>query len=167
MCRPVRLDTPVPEADGELGEAVRRLLSDGLDRARGPERLGIGEDRPQFRQNGRVAQFVIAEHVHLRGSAGELGVDFVSVEIADDQERRVLQILMVEQKLLIGCRQIGVLALVLPSEMLAHPDIGESLPPGALGRALFEAVPGPVRVGFGWSLLAEHPAEIDEMLLCG
>ena len=72
---------------------------------------------------------------------------------------------MIEEELPVRRIQVGVLPLVLPGEMPAHPDVGESLTAGALGRALFEAVPGSVRVGLGRSRLAEHAAEINEMLL--
>jgi len=51
-----------------------------------------------------------------------------ALDVADDQERRVLAVLAVVEQLLVGGLKIGPLALVLPGEEAAFPDVGEAIP---------------------------------------
>ena len=70
-----------------------------------------------------------------------------SIQIAHDQKWRILErFAIVEQLLVCGC-EVFALSLVLPGEVLPLPDIGESIAPIYLARALFECVPLAVRVG--------------------
>src|SRR4051812_27000730 len=71
-------------------------------------------------------------------------------------------------------RLVLVLALVLPRELPAPPDVHEAvIPLGAFGsgaddfHVLFKTVVGARRISLGWGGLAEQPTEIDEMLLAG
>ena len=51
-------------------------------------------------------------------------MDLEAVEVADHQERQVLQILAVLEQLVIRLFQVGMLALVLPGDVPAQPDVG-------------------------------------------
>ncbi|MEJ7697875.1 MAG: hypothetical protein WKF78_14980 [Candidatus Limnocylindrales bacterium] len=51
-----------------------------------------------------------------------------ALDVADDQERRVLEVLAVVEELLVGGLEVGPLALVLPGEEAALPDVGEAIP---------------------------------------
>lgn len=57
----------------------------------------------------------------------EAGVDFVALEIADDQQRRILEIVQVLKQLLAGFFEVLVFALVFPGEVAFEPDVGEAL----------------------------------------
>jgi len=73
----------------------------------------------------------------------------------------------VAEQLDVGRLQILVLALVLPGEEVALPDVGEADSPVRLDDPLLERVLGADRVGFVRRRLAEHPAEVDEVGLGG
>ena len=60
-----------------------------------------------------------------------------------------------------------MLALVLPGEAVALPDVGPTLAAGVPAGAAFEAVAFAGGVGVGRRGLAEEPAEVDEVLLGG
>jgi hypothetical protein len=94
-------------------------------------------------------------------------VDLEPVEVADDQERRVLQGLAVPLELLIGGLEVAVLALVLPAELLLQPDVGPALL--AVGRvdALLEGVPTSGRIDVSRLRLAEDSAQVGEVRLAG
>ena len=102
-----------------------------------------------------------------RRRVGEVGVDLEAVEVADDEQRRVLKSLAVLQELLVGGGQVLVLALVLPGEVAALPDVGEAIAADGLLGALLEGVPVAGRVGLVGGRHAEHAAEVDEVLLGG
>lgn len=97
-------------------------------------------------------------------------------DVADDQERRVIEGFAVLAELAVGVGQVAVFppALVFPGELAAPPDIGKAvlaLRPGGRGPgdgdALLKGVFGPGRVVFGGGRLAEHPAQIEEVFLAG
>jgi hypothetical protein len=67
-------------------------------------------------------------------------VDFETVKIANDEERRVIQVLTVLEQLLIGGLEIFVFALVLPGEKAAHPNVSETVTAGSLRDAFLEGV---------------------------
>ena len=137
---------------------------------RGRKLLGRGEDVAEGLEGvGRVVggQVVEGDDLHDRAQAGEVGVDLDPLEVADDQERRVAEVVLVAQQLDVGGLQVLVLALVLPGEEVALPDVGEAVAAGGLGDALLEGVLGAGGVGLVGGRLAEHPAQVDEVLLGG
>ena len=85
-----------------------------------------------------------------------IGMDLEPSEIADDQQRRVLECRRVALELGKGSSQILALALVLPTETPTFPDICPAFAAGGLGDALFKGVPLASRVGGGRRLLAEE-----------
>jgi len=91
-------------------------------------------------------------------------MDFEPVEIAHDEQGRVLERLAVVEQLLVGSRQVRSLALVLPSEMVLLPDVGEPVAAGSLLGALLERIMLIGRVVVR-SWVSEHPAQVDEVLL--
>ena len=87
--------------------------------------------------------------------AGEVGVDFEAVEIADDEQRWVFEVLAVLEELLVGGDEVFVLAFVFPAEVLAHPDIGPAVAAVGFVDAALERVPRAFRIGGGRFGLAE------------
>lgn len=73
----------------------------------------------------------------------------------------------VAEQLLVGIRRDLVLAFVLPSEMLTHPNIRPALPAPGFGDAALETIPSAVRIGRGRLRLVQQFAEVEEMLLVG
>jgi hypothetical protein len=81
------------EAVGEDAKALGGLLSDALGGEAGLERVGVGEQPAERFEVLRLVQVGERKLVdHLRG-VGEVGVDLKAVEVADDQQRRVFQVL--------------------------------------------------------------------------
>ena len=105
------------------------------------------------------------EGVDALGGGGEVGVDFEAVEVADDEKWRVAEIFTVVIDLLVGGFEIFMLALVLPGEVVAKPDVGEAFGAGGLGEGLIECVALAGGVGGCGMRLAEHVAEVDEVRL--
>lgn len=103
-----------------------------------------------------------------------MGADFGRANVADDAQRRVIQIIAILIKLPIGFieRIVFVFAFVFPGEATALPDIDEA---GVALRALrgsahdsdmlFKAVIGPRRVGFRRRGLIQNAAQVNEMLV--
>ena len=154
-----------PQGLGDAGEVGRGLLGDlggGDGRA---QRLRVGEGFAQQIELGRLQQVVEGEFIGDPDGVGEVGVDAKALAVADDQERRVAERAAVEQQLAVGFVQVGVVAFVLPGEVVALPDVGVALSAGRLGRARLEGVPGARRIGFGRRGMVEQPAEVDEMFL--
>ncbi|HUE69685.1 MAG TPA: hypothetical protein VMP01_02255 [Pirellulaceae bacterium] len=92
-------------------------------------------------------------------------MDLEAIEVADDQERRVIQPLAVLEELLVGRLQIPVLSLILPAEVPLHPYVRPALPAFGLADAPLEAVPSPLGVGRGGFFLYQQVAQVKKMLL--
>lgn len=107
------------------------------------------------------------EAVNLLGRVGEVGVYLESVQVADHQERRILQVLAVLEELLIRGPQVFVPALVLPGEVPALPHVGKAMPAKGLGDALLKGVACARLVGLYGMGLAQHLAEVAEVRLRG
>ena len=125
----VRLVAAAAQALGERGEVLRCLGGQLVSCLAGPQLLGMLHDGPQQPQRlGRVGEEIVeVERVDDRGRVREVGVDLEAVEVADDEQRRVLEGLPVLQELVVGGLQVLALALVLPGEVAALPDVGEAV----------------------------------------
>jgi hypothetical protein len=86
-----------------------------------------------------------------------------AIEIASDQERRVLERERIAFQLIDRVVEALAPALVLPAEAPALPDVRPALAAGGLGRATLEAVPLALWVGVGRFWLVEKLAEVVEM----
>ncbi|QOV89794.1 hypothetical protein IPV69_00005 [Humisphaera borealis] len=164
----------VLERQRQLSDFAGDILRDALDGDLRLERLRISEDAAELVEGGRFGELGERNRMHLLGGAGEVGVDFNPGDIADDQQRRVIERFAVLQQLTVGIGEILVLALalVLPRELVLPPDVGEAVIAPGTGRraardidALFERVFGPLGVVLGRGGLGEHAAEADEMFL--
>lgn len=102
----------------------------------------FGEDTAEAVEIGWLGEAGQAEGVDVLHRAGKVGVDFEAVEVADHEERQILQGLAVKVQLLVGGGEVFVLALVFPAEVLAHPDVGPALAAIGFTDAAFERVPG-------------------------
>ena len=90
-----------------------------------------------------------------------------TIKVADDEQRRVLQIFTILKQLLIGRVQILVLAFVFPGEKTAHPNVGKATASGSLGNSFLEGVSVAFLIDLGWSGLTQNLAESHEVLLRG
>jgi len=152
---------------GQLAKAVGGLLGDALPGDVGPEGLGIEEDLAEHVEVGGLGQAGQVEGVHALGRVSEVGVDLEAVHVADDQQRRVPQVLTIEEKLPVGGPQVFALALVLPAEVAAFPDVGPAIPSAGLVNAALEGEGGALWIGLRRLGVAEKVAQVQEMLLAG
>jgi hypothetical protein len=94
-------------------------------------------------------------------------MDFETIEVTDDEERRILQVFAILEKLFEGGVQVFVFAFVFPGEEATHPDVGEAIAAEGFGDSLLEGVGVALLVDFGGGRLAEDFAEAEEVLLGG
>jgi hypothetical protein len=94
-------------------------------------------------------------------------VDDDPVEVADDQQRRVFERLAVLQELVVGGGEVLVFALVFPAEAAALPHVGPAFAAAVLRGAALEGEGLTRRISRRRFRVAEHFAEIEEMLLRG
>ena len=94
-------------------------------------------------------------------------MDFEAVQVADNQERRVLKRFAVKLKLPEGRLQVAVFALVLPAELALAPDIRSALAALRGIDALLERIPGTGRVHVTRLRLIEEGTQIGEVRLTG
>lgn len=79
------------------------------------------------------------ELVDAGGQVFELGVDFKADEVADDEEGRVVEHLVVLIELLVGLFEVAAFGFVFPGEPAAFPDVGGTSISGAgLADAFFK-----------------------------
>jgi len=90
-------------------------------------------------------------------------VDLEPIEVGDHQQRRVVERLAVVVELPAGRLQVLALALVLPREVAALPDVGEAATAVELLGPFSKGVGLPRRVRVMGRWLAEHPADVDEL----
>ena len=84
---------PNAHALGQLGKALGHFLRDRLGRLAGFQGLGLGENLAEDIEMRRLGQVVQIEREDDRRLGGKVGVDLETVQIGDDEERRVLQVL--------------------------------------------------------------------------
>ena len=149
------------QALGEGDEAAGGLLGQRLAGLARPEAFGVGEGGGEQVAFGAVEQVVQREGGDLLDGVGPVGVDHDPVHVGGDQERRVLQRVLVAEELAVGGFERDAEALVLPAEAAAPPDVGPAAAAGGLARALLE---GEAVVGGGGRVVdAEKRAEVVEV----
>lgn len=167
MGRLRRGDATDAQPVGELSKTLGRFFCDGLRRAPRTQRLGVAEQPPQHIEVGGLGEAGQIEGMHLFDRAGEVGVDLETVQVADDQQRRVFEGFAVEQQLVVGGYQVLVLAFVLPAEVAALPDVGPAVAAAGLADAALEGVEGSLGIGRGRLVLAQQFADVEKVLLAG
>ncbi len=124
------------------------------------EGAGNGEGRERAGGGGLVAGEVVkGEGVNALGGGGVVGVDLEVGEVGDDEERRVAEGLAVVVELPVGALEIAVVALVFPGKVVAHPDVGESLPALDFSMCFSKAYRSPVEsvaAGVGWPSMSQR-----------
>ena len=90
-----------------------------------------------------------------RNRVSELGVNLHRVQIANDQQRRILQRRRVLAKLTKRLNQTLTFTLVLPTKMAAFPHISPTIAATRLFRPLLEAIPFSMRILLGRRLDAQ------------
>ena len=100
-----------------------------------------------------------------RREAREVSPDLDPIDIADDEQGRVAEIVLVGEQLDVGGFEVLALALVLPGEEVSFSDVGEAAPSTGLRHPLIEGVVVAGGVGVVRGGLAEHPTQVDEVLL--
>ena len=132
MRDPVRLLAPTTEAIREQGKLDGHLLGNPLACLARLQGVRIGEERRQNPEcfaalrSGR-SYVLVGECVDCGCRAVEVRMHLEAVHVADDRERRVLQVLAVELQLRVGIDQVFVPALVLPGKVSAQPHVRETL----------------------------------------
>ena len=89
------------------------------------------------------------------------------IEIRDDQQGRVLEIVLVLEELEIRGGEIGPLALVLPGEVPSIPDVRPAISATGLLRTALEGIELAGRIDIGGGGDAEDGAEVVEVGLRG
>lgn len=87
----LRVVTPGAQIAGDLAHFARHLLGHLLARSRGPEALGVGEEPAEQVARARLAQLVDGHAPPLGDGVGEARDDQPMLEIADHEQRRVLE----------------------------------------------------------------------------
>lgn len=95
----------------------------------------------------------------------EVGVNAEAIHIAHHQQRRILQRLSVAEELVEGRVKVFALALILPAEEPALPDIRLPAPAATHHGTALEGEPFPGPIHLGRLRVFNHLAEVEEMLL--
>lgn len=98
---------------------------------------------------------------------GEVGVDFDRVQVAGDEQGRVVERFAVELELAVGAGQVLVRPLVLPHEAAAKEDIGVALLAPRLIGLYFKREIAAVGIIRQWRRVAHQRADVVEMALGG
>ncbi|MDX1417452.1 MAG: hypothetical protein R3293_24825 [Candidatus Promineifilaceae bacterium] len=150
-------------AVGDADEGVGRGFGD----------LGLGFVRAQFKgiEKG-VAQQVEATAVEdvfeadlvlARGIAGEVGVDLDGVDVAGDEQRRVVQRFAVELQLAVGAFEVFVRSFVFPDEVIAKIDVGESFLAAGFNGLRFEGEVAAAGIVFDGCGVVDQTADVVEV----
>jgi len=158
------LPAPAPapaHGGGKLGELAGGLGGDGGGGFFRAQLFGVGEHPFEELAGFGLDQLLDADAARFVGIAGEGGVDFDAFAVADDEQRRVVELQGVVGELLEGGAKVATGLLVFPAEVAALPDVGPAIPsPGLPGAALETVVVRVARLGN-----AEQVAEIVKMAL--
>ena len=103
----------------------------------------------------------------LRNRVGKIGVDPDLVHVRDNEQRRVLESVCVLLQLRIGFDQVTAFALVLPSEAMPLPNIGEADRVADFPGRFLEGVFGAMAINVGRLRYSEERAQIEKMFLSG
>ena len=112
---------------GEFGEVAGGLGSDRGGQLLGTQLFRVGEHPSENLPLLGVDQLLDADFARLVRVAGEGGVDDDALAVADDEQRRVVELQRVVGELLEGGIEVAAGLLVLPAETTAHPDIGPAV----------------------------------------
>ena len=125
---------------GELGELAGGLGGDCGGGFLGTELFGIGEHPFEQLPGFRLGQLLDADFARFVRVAGEGGVDDDAFAVADDKQRRVVELQGVVGELLEGGAEVAAWLLVFPAEVLALPDVGPAIAAGRFSGAALETV---------------------------
>lgn len=167
MGYPLRVMAALAQPLGQSSQQLRGILGNRLARAVGLEPIRIGKGPSQPLPLFGVAQVIQGQAMDLDDRVGEMGMNLDGAEVADDQQRRVVQGGRVLLQLPQGRAQVLVLALILPGETVLAPDIGPAVAPAGLLHPLLEAEPLALRIGDGRRRDAQQIAKLVEVGLGG
>lgn len=167
MRGPIRLFVASTQPIGQPRERVGDFLRDHFLSAIRPQLFRFGERLSQELNVASVLEAIEIEFVFLRRVAGKVRVNLEAIEIAHDQERRIVERLAIAKELLVRGVEVLVLPLVFPAELLIEPDIGPTL--AIVGRvdAFLKREPFARRINIGGLGMIEQFAQIEEVLLIG
>jgi hypothetical protein len=111
---------------GQRRKAIGGLLRHLLGKFPLLEERGELKDRFQRLAAFRRQQIVERKGARALAGVGEVGVDDDAIDVAHDEQRRILQRLTILQQLLIGFIEVGVFALIFQREELALHRAGAS-----------------------------------------
>ncbi|MEX2173053.1 MAG: hypothetical protein WD872_01740, partial [Pirellulaceae bacterium] len=87
----VRRHAALAHGVGHQTELFAHQAGDAAAGDAGPQGVGLGEQPAKNLQVVRLGQARQVEFIDPLGGAGKVGVDFEAVEVADDQQRRVVE----------------------------------------------------------------------------
>ncbi len=152
---------------GNLRELAGGFRGDGCAGDAGLELVRFVKDTTEDFQVASRGQLGERNLVGLGDRGREIGMDDQPIHVTHNQQRRVLQCLAVQEKLVIGGVQVLVLAFVLPAEEVAFPDVGPAVAAAVLGRAALKREPFTRGIDIGRFGMVEHFAQVKEVLLGG
>ncbi|MCE2739583.1 MAG: hypothetical protein LW703_14765 [Rhodobacter sp.] len=159
----LRVVSPLAQPLRYGNEFIRRFLRQHRPRLLRTQRIGVHKAVAQQIAGMRVIQVVQPDGVNFLDCVRPVGADKDTVHVRHDQQRRVLQRVLVFQKLVIGGVQVFALALVLPGEAFVPPDIGPALTAAGDRRAFLKGEPFAFRIGGNRVIDPKKAAEIIEV----
>ena len=159
------LVAPTPEGLNELRKRRRSIGRQRLARHLRPQPLGVAHCPLEHVASSGFGEVFERKLVDPADAVRPVGADAEAGHVGDDEERRVFQREGVLPQLSECGVEIGVLALVFPSEVVALPHVSPALAALVLARAALEAIALAGGIGVCGRGLAEHAAQIDEVLL--
>jgi hypothetical protein len=151
------------EAGGDLAEPSGGGDGDGIGRVLWPEALGVGPEPPEHREVAFLGEAGEVDLDDLLDGVGEIGVDADDVEVADDEQGRIAEVVLVAEELDVGGVEVLADALVLPGDVAVIPNVRPAIAAtGDFGAAL-EGVGLAGRVLVEGFLDAEELAEVVEV----
>ena len=101
------------------------------------------------------------------GRVVEVGADADDVHVAHHQQRRVVEVGAVFEKLVIGGVEVFVPAFVFPAKEVLLPNVGPAVSAAVFGRTSLEGEPLPLRIGLLRLGVADQFAQVEKMGLRG
>src|ERR1035437_7648577 len=163
----LRIKATLAHGLGDVGEVAAGLLGDGFTGDAGPELVRSVKYCVEDLEAARLVKGRQVELVYPGGRVVEVSVDADDVHVAHDQQRRVVEVGAVFEKLVIGGAEVFVPALVFPAEEVLLPNVGPAVAAALFGGAALEGEPLALRIGVLRLGVADQLAEIEEMRLRG
>ncbi|MBI2929680.1 MAG: hypothetical protein HYY24_28805 [Verrucomicrobia bacterium] len=163
----LRLQAALAHGLGDFGEMAAGLLGDGFTGNAGAELVRRVKYGVEDFEAARLVERRQGDFVGPGGRVVEVGVDADDVQVAHDQQRRVVEVGAVFEKLVISGPEVFVPAFVFPAKEVLFPNVGPTVAAAVLGRASLKGEPLSFRIGRLRLGVADEFAEVEKMRLRG